>query len=84
MKEVNEEPREETAGVCSRRSLVTGSAALLLAGGIVGRFGNASAAPVPAAEPIYAPAPPLPWKWPTLDPMEAGTRAYHAYLKNKG
>ena len=30
------------------------------------------------------PAPPLPWKWTKLDPMEAGTRAYRAYLKNKG
>jgi hypothetical protein len=63
----------------SRRSILLGSAALL-AGGLVGRISNAYAAP----EPKYAPAPPLPWKWPMLDPMEAGTRAYENYLKNKG
>jgi hypothetical protein len=37
-----------------------------------------------AQEPTCPPAPPLPWKWPKLDPLEAGTRAYEAYLKNKG
>jgi hypothetical protein len=63
----------------SRRSILLGSAALL-AGGIAGRISNAYAAP----EPKYAPAPPLPWKWPMLDPLEAGTRAYENYLKNKG
>ena len=82
MKELNEEPREEAAegeGDCSRRSIILGSAALL-AGGIAGRISKAYAVP----EPTYAPAPPLPWKWPMLDPMEAGTRAYENYLKNKG
>jgi len=63
----------------SRRSMLLGSAALL-AGGLAGRASNAFAVP----EPIYAPAPPLPWKWPMLDPLEAGTRAYENYLKNKG
>ena len=47
---------------------------------MAGRVGSAIAAP----DPTYAPAPPLPWKWTQLDPMEAGTRAYHAYLKQKG
>ena len=70
--------REENAA-CSRRSILTGSAALLL-GGIAGRLSNAYAAP----EPACAPAPPLPWPWIPLDPMEAGTRAYQNYLKNKG
>jgi hypothetical protein len=82
MKERDEEPRVEAVegeGDCSRRSILLGSAALL-AGGIVGRVSTSYA----AQEPIYAPAPPLPWKWPKLDPMEAGTRAYEAYLKNKG
>jgi hypothetical protein len=82
MKERDEEPREEAGegeGDCSRRSILLGSAALL-AGGIAGRISTSYA----AQEPTYAPAPPLPWKWPKLDPMEAGTRAYEAYLKNKG
>jgi hypothetical protein len=82
MKERNEEPREETRegeGECSRRSILLGSAALL-AGGVAGRISSAYA----AQEPTYAPAPPLPWKWTKLDPLEAGTRAYENYLKNKG
>jgi len=72
------EKREETL-VRSRRSILKGSAALLL-GGIAGRMSNAYAAPAPT----LAPAPPLPWKWTKLDPEEAGRRAYQNYLKNKG
>ena len=53
---------------------------MLLAGGIVGRISNAVGAPKPAADK----APPLPWKWAKLDPLEAGRRAYRFYLKNKG
>jgi hypothetical protein len=63
----------------SRRIILKGSA-LLLAGAMTGRLGAAQAAPAP----VGAPAPPLPWKWTALDPMEAGTRAYWAYLKQKG
>ena len=66
MKELNEEPIEQAGegeGECSRRSILLGSAALL-AGGIAGRISTAYALP----EPTYAPAPPLPWKWPKLDP----------------
>ncbi len=72
------EKREE-ALVSSRRSMLKGSAALLL-GGIAGRMSNAYAAPAPT----FAPAPSLPWKWIKLDPMEAGRRTYQNYLKNKG
>ena len=72
------EKREEAA-VCSRRRILTGSA-MLLAGGIVGRISNAVGAPEPAADK----APPLPWKWVKLDPLEAGRRAYRNYLTNKG
>ena len=83
MKEPNEKPGGETGERepedSSRRSILLGSAALLV-GGIAGRFGSAHAAP----EPTCPPAPPLPWKWPKLDPLEAGTRAYQNYLKNKG
>ena len=64
---------------CSRRSMLTGSA-LLLTGGIAGRISNAYS----ASEPTPAPAPPLPWKWPKLDPLEAGRRAYRSYLEKKG
>jgi hypothetical protein len=65
----------------SRRSLVTGSAIFLL-GAAGGRISNAHAAspPPPAGEN----APPLPWPWVKLDPMEAGRRAYRSYLEKKG
>jgi hypothetical protein len=82
MKVMKEESRVETrddAIVRSRRGILKASAALLV-GGITGRLSNAYAAP----EPACAPAPPLPWPWIPLDPMEAGTRAYQNYLKNKG
>lgn len=71
--------KKEEVVVYTRRSMMTGTAALVV-GGVAGRSSNAFAAPAPAC----APAPPLPWKWPMLDPMEAGTRAYQAYLKQKG
>jgi len=64
---------------CSRRSMLTGSA-LLLAGGMAGRISTSYAAPAPTS----APAPPLPWKWTKLDPLEAGRRAYRAYLTGGG
>ena len=82
MKKLKEEFSEETKKepeIRSRRSILKGSAALLV-GGIAGRLSNAYAAPAPQ----FAPAPPLPWEWPKLDPLEAGTRAYQNYLKNKG
>jgi hypothetical protein len=50
----------------------------------VGGVAGAGSRSVAAAAPAFAPAPPLPWKWTQLDPMEAGTRAYRSYLKNKG
>jgi hypothetical protein len=73
MKKVDEE-----SGLCSRRSILAGSA-VLLAGGIVGRVSNAF-----GAKPAADKAPPLPWKWVKLDPMEAGRRAYRAYLEHGG
>jgi len=72
------EKREE-ARLCSRRNILRGSA-MLLAGGIVGRISNAVGATKPAADK----APPLPWKWTKLDPLEAGRRAYRSYLEKKG
>ena len=71
--------QNKEAGLVSRRTMLTGSA-LLLTGGIAGRISNAYSAP----EPSFAPAPPLPWKWTKLDPLEAGRRAYRAYLTGGG
>jgi hypothetical protein len=71
--------QKERTELVSRRSLLTGSA-LLLTGGIAGRISNAYS----ASEPTPAAAPPLPWKWTKLDPLEAGRRAYRAYLTGSG
>jgi hypothetical protein len=65
----------------SRRSIVTGSAIFLL-GAAGGRISNAHAAS--AAAPAAENAPPLPWPWVKLDPMEAGRLAYRSYLEKKG
>jgi hypothetical protein len=71
--------KEEKTGLCTRRNLLAGSAALLT-GGLVSGIQNIYAAPAPKTQS----APPLPWKWVKLDPLEAGRRAYRHYLKNKG
>jgi hypothetical protein len=71
--------QKEKTSVFSRRSLLKGSAIFVL-GGAMGRATNAYPAPAPTSQ---AP-PPLPWKWPKLDPLEAGRRGYRAYLEKKG
>ncbi len=72
---------KERTELISRRSLVTGSAIFLL-GAAGGRISNAHAAsPAPSSGEN---APPLPWPWVKLDPMEAGRRAYRSYLEKKG
>ena len=72
------EKREE-AGLCSRRENPD-RVGRPFGGRDRGRISNAVGAPKPAADK----APPLPWKWVKLDPLEAGRRAYLSYLKNKG
>jgi hypothetical protein len=74
--------RDEQQGL-SRRSILTGSAAFLAGGAasllVPGLVPSASAAvDAPAA------APPLPWKWAKLDPLETGRRAYGFYDKKGG
>jgi len=75
-------PSESTVTV-SRRDILTGSAALLAAGGLGGLLPAYAAAVSPKAE-APAGAPPLPWKWVKLDPLEAGRRAYRLYLDKGG
>jgi hypothetical protein len=64
----------------SRRDVLAGSAAVL-AGSLAGGAAVVYAATESAdkQEP-----PPLPWKWVTLDPDEAGRRAYRFYLEKGG
>jgi hypothetical protein len=71
--------QREESGLYSRRSILRGSA-MFLVGGIAGRISSAYGAPTTAA----VAAPPLPWKWVKLDPLEAARRAYRAYLKEGG
>jgi len=64
----------------SRRLFLKAGGALL-AGGVLGSTAvKASQGPQP---PIDA-APPLPWKWRSIDPMDAGSRAYRFYLDTGG
>ena len=79
IKEKRMEEQREKIGLYSRRSMLTGSA-VLLTGGLVGGIQNIYAGPSSKT----SSAPPLPWKWVKLDPLEAGRRAYRSYLKNKG
>jgi hypothetical protein len=59
----------------SRRRFLSG-AGILAAGGALGVETNLAfgTTPTPGA------APPLPWKWEQLDPMEAGSLAYRYYF----
>jgi len=75
---------KENREFISRRNMLKNSA-FFLAGGIVGGIGSACSTMKPDAQAATAPnAPPLPWKWVELDPMEAGRRAYHYYHSDKG
>ncbi len=64
----------------SRRQLLKGAGAVLT-GGLIGC----------ASMNVFAPskktadaAPAMPWPWSNIDPMEAGSRAYHFYLNAGG
>ena len=69
---------KETAAV-SRRNMLKQSAAFL-AGGAAGGAAVAYA-DTRATKEVSSAAPPLPWKWVTLDPLEVGRRAYRNYPK---
>jgi len=71
-------PLERNDATISRRDVLTASAALVAGGGIGAVLtGHAAVTDAPMA------APPLPWQWVKLDPLEAGQRAYRFY-KEKG
>jgi len=65
---------------CSRRRFLAGSTSLLVGGALGGAvLTYAVAGQAKTAAPASA-APPLPWKWVKLDPLEAGQRAYRNYF----
>lgn len=72
----------------SRRAFLK-SGGTLLAGGVLGGVAPAVLAgpepPSKASPPSSREAAPaLPWEWAALDPMEAGSRAYHIYFEAGG
>ncbi len=72
----SKEKQEDEGRACSRRGLLKGSAAFVVGGGVgaaIGTLASRSPTPVPGA-------PPLPWKWGEIDPLEAGRRAYRLYF----
>jgi hypothetical protein len=71
--------KKEKSSLFSRRNFMT-KAGIFLAGLVAGH--GTSFASMPAQS--VAAAPPLPWKWVKIDPLEAGRRAFRAYLEHKG
>ena len=68
--------RDDKREMWSRRNMLTGTAMFAL-GGLAGcASGDAG-----NEERVVAEAPPLPWKWVELDPLETGRRAYNYYKK---
>ena len=70
--------QQDDTGDLSRRSVLKQSASFLV-GGVAGGAVGAYAAPDAGEAPPTAP--PLPWEWVTLDPLEVGQRAYRNYFK---
>ena len=71
--------QHDEAEAVSRRNMLKQSAAFLVGGAAGGAV--VGYADTPAAGEAAPPAPPLPWKWVTLDPLEVGRRAYRNYPK---
>jgi hypothetical protein len=67
----------------SRRNMLVNTAAVL-ASGAVGSVAADYAQPAFAQSAAAGAAPPLPWKWVRLDPLEAGRRAYRFYKERGG
>ncbi len=70
VKKMNDENRE----TCTRRNMLTRTALFAL-GGVVGGATSVAA----QGRTDEKKAPPLPWKWVPLDPLETGRRAYNLY-----
>ena len=72
-------PENKETSAVSRRNMLKQSAAFLVGGAAGGAA--VAYADTPAAKEVSSAAPPLPWKWVTLDPLEVGRRAYRNYPK---
>ena len=72
----SKEKQEDGGRALSRRGLLKGFAGFVVGGGVGAAVGAlASCTPTPEGD-----APPLPWKWGEIDPLEAGRRAYRLYF----
>ena len=75
--------QEEHAGSLTRRSFLNG-AGFAVAGGLVSAAGSSLFAGQETGDSGAPEAPPLPWKYSKLDPLEAGKRGYENYLLQGG
>ena len=75
--------RNEQDCTLSRRSFLNTAGAATVGGLVVAAGGSLLTGKEAKAESAPA-APPLPWKYVKLDPMEAGKRGYKNYLANGG
>ena len=76
--------QQNESGSVTRRNMIKQSASLMVGGVAGGALGAYSATPTEDTAPasaVSAEAPPLPWKWVELDPLEVGRRAYRNYPK---
>ena len=71
--------QDNETGAVSRRNMLKQSAAFVVGGAAGGAAVAYAATPTEKEGPPSAP--PLPWKWVTLDPLEVGRRAYRNYPK---
>ena len=77
-----EEPGPVTENLSRRSFLNTASVAAV--GGLVAVAGSSLLSDGEAKSAKAPAAPPLPWKYKKLDPLEAGKRGYKSYLEKGG
>ena len=75
--------REEATKNLSRRNFLN-TAGIVAVGGLVTVAGGSLLAEREAEAAATPEAPPLPWKYVKLDPLEAGKRGYKNYLEKGG
>lgn len=74
--------KEKTGGISRREFLNSAGAAA--AGGLVVAAGSGLLTGSQARASVPQAAPPVPWKYTKLDPLEAGKRGYQNYLAKGG
>lgn len=75
----NLEEGMEGAGCNLTRRYLLATAGVATVGGVLAGTALAAGGKDPAKDATPAAAPPLPWTWQKIDPMEAGRTAYRNY-----